>query len=71
MYTKNDKERYSNFINELEALSVKYGISLDVTVGVTVWEEGELEGISYSKDITSGDIDTLQYKEKGEGWSKY
>ena len=68
MYSKKDEERYSQFTTELEALSVKYGISLKAIGGVIVWEEGELEGINYSDDITSGDLYALQYKVKGEGW---
>ena len=47
---------YEKFVTELEKLSVKYGVSISAIGGVSIWEDGELESIEYSKDETSGDI---------------
>jgi len=47
---------YQKFATELEQLSVKYGVSINAIGGVSIWEDGELESIEYTKDETSGDI---------------
>ena len=47
---------YQKFVTELEKLSVKYGVEIRAIGGVTIWEDGELESIVYSKDETSGDL---------------
>ena len=57
---------YEKFVTELEKLSVKYGVQINAIGGVSIWEDGELESIEYSKDETSGDI----YAKKING-SKY
>jgi hypothetical protein len=48
--------KYQKFVTELEQLSVKYGVSINAIGGVSIWEDGELESIEYTKDETSGDI---------------
>ena len=47
---------YKMFVTELEKLSVKYGVSIKSIGGVTIWDDGELESIEYTKDETSGDM---------------
>jgi hypothetical protein len=47
---------YQKFVTELEKLSVKYGVVLQITGGVEIWDDGELKSIKYTKDETSGDL---------------
>jgi len=48
--------RYEAFVTELETLSVKYGVTIKAIGGVTIWDDGELKDVEYTKDETSGDI---------------
>lgn len=55
---KSEEERYNNFIDELIILTKKYGIVLQSTGGVSVYKPKDInKDFSYSKDITSGDLD--------------
>jgi len=54
---------FEKFVTKLEKLSVKYGVSIKAIGGVSIWENGELESIEYTKDETSGDI----YPRKANG----
>ena len=48
--------KYEKFVEELEEISVKYGVSIKSIGGVTNWDDSELKSIEYTKDETSGDI---------------
>lgn len=59
---KERNSRFNNFIDELEILSKKYGVFINSTGGVNIWNKEEIEDIDtveYSNDPTSGD---LEYK---------
>ena len=49
-------ERFDEFVDGLEKLSSKYGIILQVTGGVLVYDEGDVTGVQYTRDHTSGDL---------------
>jgi len=57
-----DQERFKLFTAELSKLSDKYGILITSVGGVTIFEEGELLGVKYSNDSTSGDLHPYSYK---------
>ena len=48
-----EPERFSQFCQELEALSKKYGVAIASTGGVAF---GEIDSIQYVDDFTSGDL---------------
>jgi hypothetical protein len=47
-------EKFQKFSKELEKLSKKYGIVISSTGGV---QYGEVDDISYSSDLSSGDLE--------------
>jgi len=51
-----EKQRFDGFVTGLERLSVKYGIVLQVTGGVVIYDEGDIVGVQYTRDHTSGDL---------------
>ena len=51
-----DQERFELFTEELSKLTMKYGITIQSTGGVRIFEEGELLEVQYSSDSTSGDL---------------
>jgi len=54
---KNSKERYTNFIRELETISKKYNVVISITGGVIIYhDDAKLDNLSYTNDYTSGDI---------------
>lgn len=52
------EQRFINFVKDLEKLSVKYNVEIKSIGGITIYNEGCLESIKYSKDYTSGDLIT-------------
>lgn len=51
--------RFEGFTNELEKLSKRYGVSLDITGGVYVMsseDKQKIKEIIYSNDSSSGDL---------------
>lgn len=58
-YKERDK-RFNNFIEELELLSKKYGVFINSTGGVNIWNKEDIKDIDvveYSNDPTSGDLE--------------
>ena len=51
-----DRQRLDKFVDGLEKLSSKYGIVLQVTGGVVIYDEGDITGVQYTRDHTSGDL---------------
>jgi len=51
-----DKQRFDGFVTGLEKLSAKYGVVLQVTGGVVIYDEGEIKSVRYDRDYTSGDL---------------
>lgn len=49
------KSNYENFVQELEKLSVKYGVVIQSVGGVDIYEE-TLKKVVYDCDETSGDL---------------
>ena len=48
---------YGNFINELTALTRKYGVAIQSVGGVFLAEhQGEFDKVTYTADISSGDL---------------
>mgnify|MGYP003643589902 CR=1 FL=1 len=52
----NEQTRYEKFIEALTALSVEHGVTLNVTGGVTIHDEGVIRSVVYDSDSTSGDL---------------
>jgi hypothetical protein len=55
-FSLNERERFSQFVSELADLSIKYGVVIRAVGGVAIFEEGELQEVTYDNDITSGDL---------------
>jgi hypothetical protein len=56
----NDREkRFMDFVDDLEKISAKYGIIIQVTGHVWIHDK-PLEAVTYTKDSTSGDIIPIQ-----------
>ena len=54
--TYDRKSNFLAFVKELEKLSLRYGVTLDVTGGVYQDDPKEIENVHYSTDHTSGDL---------------
>lgn len=50
------QNNYDSFIKGLTELSKKYGVALNVTGGVYIYEPEILKNIEYTNDVSSGDI---------------
>ena len=51
------ENNYDRFITELTALTRKYGVAIQSVGGVYLADErGEFEKLTYTADITSGDL---------------
>jgi len=53
------QKRFELFTSELEKISKKYGVTLDVTGGVKVYNENDMKDIisvQYDNDSSSGDL---------------
>ena len=53
------QRRFELFTNELEKISKKYGVTLDVTGGVNVYNENDMKeivSVQYDNDSSSGDL---------------
>lgn len=59
--TPDQEQRFTAFIRDLEQISAKHGVVLQVTGGVSI-EDAPLDAVRYSDDPTSGDITPLQTK---------
>lgn len=51
-----DKERFEAFTKELAIISSKYGIVIQSTGGVSIYNKDETIQVEYSTDYTSGDL---------------
>jgi hypothetical protein len=49
-------KRFDDFVKALEKLSVKYGVTIQSVGGVSIYDEGDIAAIEYSRDPTSGDL---------------
>ena len=55
--TAQTENNYDRFINELTALTRKYGVAIQSVGGVYLADDqGEFEKLTYNADITSGDL---------------
>lgn len=55
--TTQTEQNYDRFIAELTALTRKYGVAIQSVGGVYLADEqGEFEKLTYTADITSGDL---------------
>lgn len=54
---RENQKRFDKFIDELEEISKKHGVLLNVTGGVhIVSSEEKIDEVHYSRDSTSGDL---------------
>ena len=51
-----ERQRLDKFAAGLEKLSVKYGIVIKSVGGVSIYDEGDVVAVQYSRDHTSGDL---------------
>lgn len=55
--TQQTESNYDRFISELTALTRKYGVAIQSVGGVYLADErGEYDKLTYTADITSGDL---------------
>ena len=55
--TQQTESNYDRFITELTALTRKYGVAIQSVGGVYLADErGEYDKLTYTADITSGDL---------------
>ncbi len=55
--TQQTESNYDRFITELTALTQKYGVAIQSVGGVYLADErGEYDKLTYTADITSGDL---------------
>ena len=55
--TMQPEQNYDRFIAELTALTRKYGVAIQSVGGVYLTDEpGEFEKLTYTADISSGDL---------------
>ena len=55
--TMQAEQNYDRFITELTALTRKYGVAIQSVGGVYLADErGEFDKLTYTTDITSGDL---------------
>ena len=55
--TQQTESNYDRFITELTALTRKYGVAIQSVGGVYLEDErGEYDKLTYTADITSGDL---------------
>jgi hypothetical protein len=64
-----EQTRFEKFTSELAKLSTKYGVALDITGGVYIYEPEvckDIVSISYSDDSSSGDMSSETIFKNGE-----
>lgn len=57
--TDGDERRFANFVKDLEKISMKHGVAIHSTGGVSIFSDNyknEVESIEYTDDPSSGDI---------------
>ena len=56
--TKAEQKRFEKFTKELAELSKKHGFLLEISGGVITYDLNDpvLENLSYTNDVTSGDL---------------
>lgn len=57
--TINEEKRFQRFIKDLEKISLKHGVAISSTGGVTIFPDDEVKmvaDVEYSDDSSSGDL---------------
>lgn len=59
--THDEKQRFHAFVRDLELISAKHGVLIQVTGNVHV-QDASLDAVRYTDDWSSGDIHPIEYK---------